>query len=232
MNENTLQTLYEAVKDLTGQSSLSQAKFIRAINFGVDDYTRQRLLASPRFTPDSGLYGNISRVTTTLGVDEAKISLPTELITIRQVEILNGDTYQVVEPTDIQDHSDYPLDTKYPGTGLPVMYDIESNHMYFYPKSDEARTVRMTYQRAHPRFTVADLTGNTGVLSIDEEYLVLYASDYVMIGSSDTARVAVAQKLADKRKDIRTMFGNLDQDRAKKVRVAQSNAFRFNSFKR
>jgi hypothetical protein len=61
---------------------------------------------------------------------------------------------------------------------------------------------------------------------------VLYTADYVMLGSSDSAVVAVSQRLAQKRADIRTMFGNLDQDRAKKVRVVQSNAFKFNSFRR
>jgi hypothetical protein len=232
MNENTLQTIYDAVKDLTGQTNLAVDKFIRGVNFAVDDYTRQRLLASPRFTPDSTLYGNISRVTVSLGSGVEKLSLPTELITIRQIEVLNDDVYQLVEPTDIQDHSDEPLSTKYSGSGIPEVYDIESNHIYFYPVPSESMTVRMTYQRAHPRFTASDLSLSLGVLSIDEEYLVLYTADYVMLGSSDSAVVAVSQRLAQKRVDIRTMFGNLDQDRAKKMRVTQSNAFKFNSFKR
>lgn len=232
MNENTLQTIYDSVKDLTGNTNLSVGKFIRGVNFAADDYTRQRLLASLRFTPDSTLHGDISRVTVDLGSGVTKLSLPTELITIRQIEVLNGDVYQLVEPTDIQDHADAPLDVKYAGTGVPEVYDIESNHIYFYPVSSEATTVRMTYQRAHPRFTASDLALGLGVLSIDEEYLVLYTADYVMLGSSDSSVVAIADRLAQKRKDIRTMFGNLDQDRAKKVRVAQSNAFKFNSFRR
>lgn len=233
MNENTLQTIVDTVKDLSGQDNAPLAKIIRGINYGVDDYTRQRILASGRFSPDSTSHGNIARITTTITSSDSKVSLPVELIAIRQVEVTDDNgKYQIVEPVDIQDYPDTPLETMYPNTGMPQVYDVESEHIYTFPTTDQSRTMRITYQRAHPRFTVSDLTNGVGVLPIDEEYVALYATDYIMIGSSDTARVAVAQKLEQKRREIKDMFGRRDQDRARKLRNVAFAAFTSNPFKK
>lgn len=232
METNTVQTLIDSVKDLTGLTNLQTAKAIRALNFGVDDYSRQTILASGKWRQDSTNHGNISRITATLASGATKLSLPTELIAIRQVEIQVDGKYQIVDPTDIHDHAATPLDTQYSASGKPKYYDYDSNHLYFYPPSDEARTVRVTYSRAHPRFAADNLTQNTGVLQIDEEYVVLYAADYVAIGSSDTARVPIAEKLERKRKELHQTFANLDQDTPKRLVSNQRAAFTRNSFRR
>lgn len=232
MQTNTVQTLIDSIKDLTGQSNLSTEKAIRALNYGVDDYTRQRILASGKWSPDSSNHGDIARMTTTLSAGSSKLSLPTELIAIRQIEILVESKYYIVEPTDIHDHSDEPLDTKYGTTGLPKVYDVHSNHAYFYPTTDASRTVRVTYRRAHPRFSADNLTQDVGVMQIDDEYVVLYAADYVAIGVSDSARPAIAEKLAIKKKEIKDTFGSLDQDTSRAVRTKAKTPFSSNSFNR
>lgn len=231
MIENTVQTLIDSVKDLTGQTNLSNAKAIRALNFAVDDWSLQTILASGKWRRDSTNHGNVSRITATLPANQTKLSLPTDMIAIRQVEILVEGTYQILHPTDIKDASE-PLDAIHQGAGLPERYDYDSNHLYFYPVSDSARTVRITYSRNHPRFSADNLTQDTGVLSIDEEYVVLYAADFIGIGVSDTARAAVAQKLAGKRADMRQSFAGFDQDTPRRMRPKADGAFSSNSFRR
>lgn len=231
MQTNTVQTLIDSVKDLTGLTNLSTAKAIRALNFGVDDYSRLTILASGKWRQDSTNHGNVSRITTTLSSGATKLSLPAELIAIRQVEVLQEGKYLIVEPTDVHEHPDYPLSSKYSESGLPKYYDYDSSHLYFYPTSDEARTVRVTYSRAHPRFDTGNLSQDTGVLQIDEEYVVLYAADYCAVGASDSARVAIAQKLADKKRDVMNTFSNLDQDTPRRLKPSTAGPFT-NSFKR
>ena len=230
MEINTVQTLIDSVKDLTGQDNIATAKVIRALNFGVDDWSTQTILASGKWRRDSTNHGNVSRITATLPAGQTKLSLPTDLIAIRQVEVLVGGTYIVVEPTDVHDSSE-PLDTTYQGSGVPEKYDYDSNHLFFYPVSDSSRTVRISYSRAHPRFSASNLTQDTGVLAIDEEYVVLYAADFVAIGISDTARVAIAQKLAEKRKSMHQTFALIDQDTTRKVRPHTDGVFSNNSFR-
>ena len=232
MESNTLQTLIDSIKDLTGQDGLSNAKAIRALNFAVDDYTRQRILANGRFTADSANYGNISRVTTTLTSSDTKVQLPLELISIRQVEVMdNNGYYQIVQPTDIQDEPNTPLETQFTTAGMPQRYDIESNHLYPFPTTDQNRTLRITYQRAHPRFSTANLTQDTGVLMIDEEYVVLYASRYIMYGSNDPIVSNIKADLMEKKREISKTFGNLDQDRTRRVRNVVNSTFSSNQFK-
>lgn len=231
MVQNTVQTLIDYVKDLTGLTNASDAKIVRALNFGVDDYSRQRVLSSKRFTPDSTNHGNIARVTATATNGTLSLDELEELIGIRQVEVLVGGSYQIVESSDIKDES-MPLDTLYAGTGAPQVYDIRSNTLYLYPAPSGSMTIRLEYTRNHPRFTTDNLSQNVGVLNIDDEYVAMFAADRLMIGSNDPSRTQIRNELEMKKKEMKQTFGNLDQDHSKRVTVRSYAPFNRNAFSR
>ena len=230
MQTNTVQTLIEYVKDLSGQDNASDAKIIRALNFGVDDYSRQRILCSKRFTPDSTLHGNIARVTTTLSGSKLSLTSIPDLIGIRQVEVSVNGQYEVIEPIDIQDESE-SLDKVYGGTGTPKVYDVRSNHLYFYPTPSSGLTVRVEYTRNHPRFSADNLTQEVGVLNVDEEYIALFAADRIMIGTNDPSRTQIRQELEIKKKEMKQTFANLDQDKARRLTTRAKSTFSRNAFR-
>lgn len=227
MQTNTVQTLIDYVKDITGLSNASDAKIIRALNFGVDDYSRQRILSSKRFTPDSINHGNVARVTGVASSGKLSLDSLPDLIGIRQVEVLVGGSYKKLESVDVKDES-LPLDTLYAGSGTPQVYDVRSNTIYIYPSSSQ--TIRVEYTRNHPRFSTSNLTQDVGVLNIDEEYVALFASDRLMIGSNNPSRTQVRNELELKKREMQQTFANLDQDYSKRVTTKVQPTFSRNSF--
>jgi len=230
MHQNTLQTLIDYVKDISGQTNAPTAKIIRALNFGVDDYSRQRILCSKRFSPDSTNHGNIARVTATATGGKLSLTELEELIGIRQVEVYVNGQYEIVEPIDIQDESE-SLDKVYSGTGTPKVYDVRSNHLYFYPTPSSGLTVRVEYTRNHPRFSADNLTQDVGVLNIDDEYVALFAADRIMIGTNDPSRTQVRNELENKKREMKQTFANLDQDKSKRLKTRVKAPFISNAFR-
>ena len=150
METNTLQTLIDYVKDISGQTNASNAKIIRALNFAVDKYSRIAITSSGKWRFDSANHGNIPRITTTIGSGNDKVSLPAELIAIERVEVLEDGQYEIVNPIDIRDRNDKSLSAIYETSGLPKFYDYDSGYLYLYPVSDATRTLRVTYSRSRP----------------------------------------------------------------------------------
>lgn len=223
MQTNTLQDLIYAIKDTTGLSNASDAKIIRAVNFAVDAYSRIALLSSGTWKWDSRLNNDISRVTGTL-TTSGKVSIENELATVEHVEILVNGTYKTVTPKD-QRREANPLDAEYSATGTPSYYDIEGRFLRFYPLPDTSYTVRLSYGRAHPRFTTSDLTKSIGVEPIDEEFVELYASKRLMRGSNDPSLVEIKQELAQMTEDIRDMFSKRDQDTPRRLKGTIPSTF-------
>lgn len=225
MENNTVQTLIDYVKDLSGQDNASDAKIIRALNFGVDHYTYLAVTSSGKWKFDSSLNTDLPRITTSVDSSTSKVSLPTDLIAIDKVEVTENGKYQVVQPIDRRDNQDESLDTVYDTNALPVRYDYDSAHLYLYPISDTSRTLRVSYSRAHPRFSVDNLTVSVGTIPIHEEYVALYAADRIMLGMSDTARSAVRQELMVKEAEVRDLFSKRDQDTQRRLKANIPSAF-------
>lgn len=225
MQTNTVQTLVDYIKDLTGQTNLSDAKAIRAINFAVDNYTYIALTSGGKWKWDSSNQTDVPRVTTTIGASDEKVSLETELLAIQQVEILENGKYKPLDPIDIRDRQDASLSTVYSGTGEPQYYDYDSGNLYIYPQSDTSRTLRVTYSRAHPRFTTSDLSSSIGVVPIHEEYIALYAADRVMIGTNDPSRTQIRNEMVAKEAEIRDMFSKRDQDTQRRLKASIPSTF-------
>lgn len=223
METNTVQTLIDYAKDLTGLTNASNAKIIRALNFTVDDYSRLQLFSSGKWKRDSMNHSDLSRVTATLPTT-GKVSLETEMITIEYVDILIDGKYQRLKPVDQRD-SDTPLDTLYGSAGVPKAYDWDMRHLYSYPTPDTSYTIRMSYGRAHPRFSANNLTQEIGIIPIDEEYLALGAAARMTIGSNDPSHVSIRQMHEQLRADIKDSLSKADQDTPRRMKGKVPSVF-------
>ena len=223
MQTNTVQTLIEYVKDLSGQDNASDAKIVRALNFAVDTYTYIGLTSSGIWQWDSRTQGDTSRVTATL-TTEGKVSLEDELVTIEHFEILIDGKYQTITPTD-QRNEHNPLSTIYDSTGKPKYYDASGRFLRVYPTPDQSYTVRLTFGRRHQRFSTDNLTAAVGVEPIHEEYIALYAADRIMLGTNDPSRTQIRNELQVKEAEIRDLFSKRDQDTGRKLKARIPTAF-------
>lgn len=213
MQANTVQTLIDYIKDITGLTNASDAKVIRAINFAVDHYSYLGLTSSGRWKWDSRLNNDISRVTGTL-TTEGKVTIEDELATVEHVEVLIDGDYRTLKPKDQRDSST-PLGNN---TGTPEYYDVEGRFIRVYPLPEKSYTVRVAYGRAHPRFTTDDLSSAVGVEPMHEEYIALYASDRLMIGSNDPSRTQIRNEMTVKQAEIRDFFSKRDQDTPRRLK--------------
>ena len=225
MESNTVQTLIDYVKDLTGQTNASDAKLVRALNFASDHYSYLAITSSGKWNWDSSNQDDLPRITATIDSSTTKVSLPTDLIAIRQVEVTENDKYQIVHPIDIRDNQDHSLGTVYEAADLPRHYDYDSRYLYLYPTSDTTRTLRITYGRAHPRFSTSNLSQSVGVIPIQEEYLALYAADRLMIGNNDPSRTQIRNELMMKEEEVRDLFSKRDQDTQRRLKANIPSVF-------
>lgn len=224
MQTNTVQTLIDYVKDISGQTNASTAKIIRALNFGTDHLSTLKLIAGGRFNYDSSNQTDVSRVTVT--TSDNTLLLEDEMVTLQGLEIYLNGQYKKLEPIDFRD-SDY--ETLQNQTGTPTSYDLSGQRIIPLPVPDASYTYRLTYGRVHPRYSEDNLTSDTGLLPTEEEYVALYAADKIMLGTSDSARVQVRNELTVKAKEVKKMASLRDQNTPRKLKTSVG-AFTKNSF--
>lgn len=220
MQTNTVQTLVDYVKDISGQTNASTAKIIRALNFGVDHYSYLALTASGDYNWDSRNQSDVNRVTVTTA--DPTLGIEDELITVREIEIYLNDKWQTLNHIDERDAS---YNTKKNESNTPDSFDLVGQLIRPLPVPDRAYTYRLTYGRAHPRYSATDLTQPTGLIPITEEYVALYAADKIMLGSSDSARTAVRNELTVKQEEVRDIFSKRNQSRPMRLKATIPNAF-------
>ena len=214
MQTNTVQTLIDEVKDLSGQSNVSTAKVIRLLNRGTDRLSAIRLEIARKSGWDSSNQTDVSRVTTTSS--DATLLMEDELLTLLELERLNADgTYTRLTPIDRRDSEYEALKNQ---TGSPRAYDLDGRLIRPLPVPNTSVSYRLTYGRVHPRYSVDNLTQSTGVLPTEEEFVIFYAADRLMIGMSDSARAAVRNELTVMEDNIRTLAANVDQATPKRMK--------------
>lgn len=230
MQTNTVQTLIEYVKDLSGQDNASDAKIIRALNFGTDHLSVIKLMTGSKTNPDSSNNTNLSRATVTSSSATQTLSGGDlevgEAMTLRHVEILLGASYKRLNTIDSRDSEYEYLQNQ---TGKPTHFDIEGNVLRILPAPNGPYTFRLSYGRVHPRYTTDNLTQNTGLLPNEEEYVALYAADRLMIGSNDPSRTQVRNEMTVKAEEIKKMTALRDQSASKRIKPKASTITR-NSF--
>jgi hypothetical protein len=226
MQTNTVQDLIDELKDLTGQTNLSDEKAVRALNRGTDRLSAIRLEIARKSGWDSRNQSDVSRVTTT--TSDSKLELEDELVTLQELERLNADgTYTTLTAIDRRDSEYTTLKNQ---TGTPTAYDMDGRILRPLPVPDSSITYRLTYGRPHPRFTTDNLTQSTGVMQTEEEFIVFFAADRIMIGTNDPSRTQVRNELVVMERDIRKMAANVDQATPKRIKNKTMN--HSNTFKR
>ena len=226
MVENTVQTLIDEVKDLSGQTNLPTAKAIRVLNRGTDRLSAIRLEVARKSGWDSRNQTDVSRVSTT--TSDTTLSLENELLTLLELERQNSDgTYTKLAPIDRRDSEYQALKNE---TGTPTSFDLDGRLIRPLPAPDSSNTYRLTYGRVHPRFTTDNLTQSTGVLATEEEFLVFYAADRVMIGTNDPSRTQVRNELTVMEGNIKEMAAAVDQATVNRLKPKLNRVFSTNNF--
>lgn len=231
MVTNTVQTLIDYVKDISGQNNASTAKIIRALNFGTDHLSVIKLMTGSKSNPESTNQTDLP--STTVTTSDARLTISGgdleegEALTFRHLEIYVGGEYKRLIPIDSRDsHYEYLQNQ----TGTPEYFDLEGNTLVPLPVPNTSYTYRLIYGRVHPRFTVDNLTASTGLLPNEEEYVALYAADRIMLGTNDGARTAVRNELAVKADEIKKMTALRDQSTSKRLKP-KSSTITHNAFK-
>jgi hypothetical protein len=230
MIQNTVQTLIDYVKDLSGQDNLSPAKAIRALNFGTDHLSVIKQMTGSKVNPDSSNHTDLPRTSVTTSDPTLSTAGGTldegELNTLRVLEVLIGSEYRRLRTIDTRDSEYEYLQSQ---TGEPQYFDIDGNLIRLLPVPNAAYTYRLTYGRVHPRYSATNLTQATGLLPNEEEYVALYAADRVMIGTVSQQRTNVRNEMTIKQREIEKMVALKDQSTSKRMRPKQStltkNAF-------
>ena len=225
METRTVSDIIQAVKDITGLDNLTNAKAIRWMNYATDSYSYLAITASGRWQWDSSNQNKMRRMTTTIGTSDSKILLESDTVAIERVEVKKNGKYRTVYPIDIKDDKDNSLSTTYETVGTVQYYDYDGGYLYLYPTSNESTTVRVTPKRAHPRYSVDNLTQALGVNPLHEEYITLYTADRLMIGSKDTARIQIRNELMLKTDEIKELFSKRDQDTPRKLKAKIPSTF-------
>lgn len=226
MVTNTVQTLIDYAKDITGKSNASDEKIIRFLNFGLDHLSAIKLMIGAKRNPDSSNNTDTTRVTVTSS--DASLTLSGgdldvgEALTFRHLERNTTDGYIRLTPVDSRDEGYVTLQNQ---TGTPTHFDIDGNIIRLYPVPTGEFTYRLTYGRVHPRYTADNLTQHTGLLPNEEEYVGLYAADKLMIGSNDPIRAQIRNDLKEKKNEIKQMTVLSDQTGQKRLRPKLISTF-------
>jgi hypothetical protein len=231
MIQNTVQTLIDYVKDISGQTNAPTAKIIRALNFGTDNLSVIKLMTGSKTNPDSS--SNTDLPSTTVTTSDTTLALSGgdldegEALTFRHVEISIGGEYRRLIPIDSRDSEYEYLQGQ---SGTPEYFDIEGNTIVPLPVPNTSYTYRLKYGRVHPRYSEDNLTASTGLLPNEEEYVALYAADKIMLGLNDSNRTAVRNELTVKAEEIKKMTALRDQSVSKRLKPKSSTISR-NTFK-
>jgi hypothetical protein len=233
MQTNTVQTLIDYAKDLSGQTNAPVAKVIRALNFGTDSLSTIKLLVANKTNPDSSNQSDVPRATVT--TSDTVLSAyggdigQDELVNFVGIEIRQTDgTYTKLTGIDIRSDEYSNLQTQ---TGTPTHFDLSGQIIRPLPVPNSTFTYRLSYGRVHPRYAADNLTQPTGLLPLEEEYVATFAADKLMVGSTDPMRASLRNDLVVLEKKIEQMLPKRDQITPKKLTPKTTGTFINNSFK-
>lgn len=234
----TVEELIDDLKYVTGQDSLTNARAIKLLNYAKDNYSYIALTASGRWKFDDSTHVNADgdptypRATATLQSNEESIPLETGFLAINQVQIFLNGKWQVLHPTDVRDVKDEVLGTVYEANGTPYKYDYDAHSLFIYPRPATSTPIKVLYSRAGKHFVESDLTQQSGIPSIHEEYLVMHAGSKLSFRTSDSAKVDFRNELAKWEGPdgisggmIRDWYSKRDQDTPRRFKGMTPSAF-------
>lgn len=211
MAQNNVQDTIDQIKDLTGQTNLSNAKAVRQINYGLDRYTYFAITSDGKAQVDDSTNDNINRATATLSSGTNSVKIGADFIGWQFVEIenSNGDRWRL-KPYDQRFTEE--TTPKAENTGRPKRYDYYGGVFYFDTYADEDYTIRAHYNRAFNHVTVDDLSATIGIPTIHAEYPALFAASRIGIGMSDTAYVQIRDERRLMEREIEDFYRTRDED--------------------
>lgn len=238
----TLEELIDDLKYVTGQDSLTNARAVKLLNYAKDNYSYIALTASGRWKFDDSTHVNSDgeptypRATAILQPNEESIPLETGFLAINQVQIEVDGKSIVLPPVDVRDVKDEVLGTVYSANGTPYRYDYDAHSLFIYPRPATSTPIKILYSRAGKHFTTSDLTQQSGIPSIHDEYLVMHAGNKVSFRTVDGAKVDFRNELAKwegvdgmSGGIIRDWYSKRDQDTPRRLKGMTPSAFRGSS---
>lgn len=236
--QRTLRELIDDIKFITGQDSLTDAEVVKLLNYAKDSYFQIAITSSGRWKVDDTTHVNESAektfpiATATLDNNEEYIPLDTTILAINQITITENGKKQVLQPIDSMDFKNSSLSTEFSVNGTPKYYDYDAHSIFFYPRSNQQRTVEVSYSRTGNRFTASDTTQLSGIPSIHDEYLVLYVSHKLSFRTVDTSKVDLRNEMVKWEGSdgvsggiIRNWYSKRDQDTPRVLKTKIPNVF-------
>jgi hypothetical protein len=224
-DSSTKQGLVEHLKFVSGQDSLNINDATRLLNFALDDYSSIAMASSGKWKFDDTTNTTNPIATATLNAGEEHIPLDIEFLMVDQVQILIDGKYEVLEPIDPRDDKENVLASVYDTAGKPRYYDYDAHNLYFYPKSDTTRTVKVRFSRAANHFDVTDTNASIGIPSIHYEYLSLKAAQKLGFRINDDAMAMIERELIKwegvdgQGGKIRDFYSKRDQDTPRRLKA-------------
>lgn len=205
----TVSTTIEHIKDLTGQTNLSQAKAIRLIDYALDKYTYLALTADGKAQVDDSGNDDVNRATATLEAGTNKVQMGADFIMWSFVEIedSNGNKWRLTPYDQRFTEETTPSSDN---TGRPSRYDSYSGLFYFDKYADQDYTIRAHYSRAFNHVT--DVNAQLGIPSIHSEFIAFHAASRIGIGMSDSAFTAIRNELSQMEREIVDFYRVRDED--------------------
>lgn len=207
------QGLYEVVKDLSGQDSLSFKKFVALANLAKDDYSSLVIRNNQRWDLDDSTNLDFGIADATVNATETHVPLEDEVVSLKEVQWAG----KVLTPVDISEAKPETLIEKYGATGTPVAYDYIGHSLFFYPVPDTTSTVTVYYSRPYTHFGVTDAGVDLGVIPIHEKYLVYHILDALTDKTNDPFSTKISNKLFAIEQSIIEFFGMQDNDTPKRM---------------
>lgn len=224
MENNTIQTLVDHLKFLSGSDTLTDEQAIRLLNFAVDDYSYIAITSSGRAKFDANTNSTYPRATTTLS--SGSVEIDNTFLAVNKVKITVNGKKVVLQPLDSRDYKDTDLSAEFSGTGVPKYYDWDANGIFVYPTPDTSYTMEIEYTRAHPRYSTSSMTASVGIPSIHEEYLVIHALHKLAVRNVDTTtRAEMRNEKENFEKRIRDFYSKRDQDTVQQLTGSVPSVF-------
>lgn len=224
---NTAKDLYDHLKFLTGQDSLSTANANRLFKYAVDDYSSIALTSDGFHKFDDLAHGTYPISTSTVTASNSKIQLDPTFLMLDRVTVTEGGIEYPLTAIDRYDYKDKSLAEVFSGTGRPTHYDYDAHGIEVFPHADQTYTVTAYHSRAAKYIDVTDDTTEIGIPRVHHFYLILHACRQLGFRTIDGNRTDISNELVKWEGQeingrttggkIREFYAKRDEDRPSRI---------------
>lgn len=210
----------------TDTTSFPIADFTRSVNVASEKVAFLMWKYDSNWQFDDPNFATYPIPTTTLVDGQQDYSLPTTILDISRVEVMdnNGD-YQLLTQFDKAQIKTSALSEYYGTAGMPVEYDILNGSIFLYPKPAAANVTLVKGLKIHltrglDLLTTTDTTQQPGFLRNFHDYVAYYSAFEYAIGNSLTFQRIQLIKLGlgESKEDIKVYYALRNKDLKVKIR--------------